>query len=175
MRYRVVLPLVALLAIIPAAVMMNVPLRLVHAPIVPAPLARPVMPTQAPGGEPIAAATRCLAEAVYFEARGTSAKSRAAVAHVVVNRALSPDFPDTVCAVVRQGCQFSYNCDGKPEVLADRKSRDKAMETARAVLADRIPDPTDGALFYHGRSVKPDWSDAFQQTSELGGHIFYRY
>ena len=37
----------------------------------------------------------CLAEAVYFEARGTGTAGETAVAHVVVNRSNDPKFPDT--------------------------------------------------------------------------------
>ncbi|HET9070116.1 MAG TPA: cell wall hydrolase, partial [Amaricoccus sp.] len=68
----------------------------------------------------------CLAEAVYFEARGTGAAGETAVAHVVVNRSKNSKFPDTLCGVVGQGCQFSYRCDGRSDALADPKSRARA-------------------------------------------------
>ena len=61
----------------------------------------------------------CLAEAIYFEARGTGETGEAAVAHVVVNRSRSSKFPSSVCGVVGQGCQFSYRCDGQPDALAE--------------------------------------------------------
>src|SRR4051812_8628015 len=72
----------------------------------------------------------CLAEAVYFEARGTNDITRAAVAHVIVNRSKDPEFPDSICSVVRDGCQFSYQCDGRSETLDDPQDRDEAYETA---------------------------------------------
>jgi N-acetylmuramoyl-L-alanine amidase len=120
------------------------------------------------------AETACLAEAVYFEARGESARSRAAVAHVVVNRAESDEFPDTICGVVRQGCQFSYNCDGLPETLASPESRANAFETAEAVLEGAADDPTEGALYFHGDAATPSWATSFDRTSSVGGHHFYR-
>jgi N-acetylmuramoyl-L-alanine amidase len=120
------------------------------------------------------AETACLAEAVYFEARGENRTSREAVAHVVVNRAESEAFPDSICGVVNQGCQFSYNCDGKPETLANPGSREVAYETAEAVLEGSSEDPTGGALFYHGSHMTPYWAGSFETTGIVGAHTFYR-
>ena len=36
------------------------------------------------------------------------------------------------------------------------------------------PDPTNGALFYHARFVRPRWSKKLLRTAVIGGHIFYR-
>ena len=103
----------------------------------------PPTPTAGPRRE-----LACLAEAVYFEARGTGAEGETAVAHVVLNRSNDPKFPDTVCGVVADGCQFSYRCDGRPDALADPKARARAFRVAEAVLA-ADDDPTNGALFFH--------------------------
>ena len=62
---------------------------------------------------------RCLAEAIYFEARSEPEAGQAAVAQVVLNRVRSGIFPTNVCAVVYQdrnhpfACQFSFACEGK--------------------------------------------------------------
>ena len=65
----------------------------------------------------------CLAENIYFEARSESAAGRMAVALVTFNRVEHPNFPDTVCGVVKQtkyypsgridlhSCQFSWYCE----------------------------------------------------------------
>src|SRR4029079_8013073 len=45
---------------------------------------------------------KCLAEAVYFEARGEAVRGQMAVAQVVLNRAFSGKYPETVCGVVYQ-------------------------------------------------------------------------
>jgi len=119
-------------------------------------------------------AVQCLAEAVYFESRGTGPQSRAAVAHVVLNRAGDDEFPDTPCDVVQDGCQFSYQCDGKPERLTEAEDRAKALATARAVLEGAMPDPTNGALFFHSERIDPGWFATRDRTATLGGHIFYR-
>jgi N-acetylmuramoyl-L-alanine amidase len=115
----------------------------------------------------------CLAEAIYFEARGTGTTGETAVAHVVVNRAESPKFPRTVCGVVAEGCQFSYRCDGRSDALADPRSRAKAFKIAETVLAG-APDITDGALFFHSARVSPGWFSSRPRVGTFGGNVFYR-
>ncbi len=119
-------------------------------------------------------ALACLAEAVYFEARGTTDTGAVAVAHVVLNRRESGEFPSTICGVVRDGCQFSYQCDGKPEVLTDRKERARAYRAAEEVLAGDAPDPTGGALFFHAAGVNPGWFSTRPRVGEIAGNVFYR-
>ena len=52
---------------------------------------------------------QCLAEALYFEARGEGSQGQRAVAEVILNRVDHPRFPKTVCGVVNQRGQFTYN------------------------------------------------------------------
>lgn len=83
-----------------------------------------VLATIPPGGE--GADWRCLAEALYFEARGEPLAGQAAVAEVILNRVDAAQFPGSVCGVVRQGagsgrgCQFSYACDSQPDAIRER-------------------------------------------------------
>jgi spore germination cell wall hydrolase CwlJ-like protein len=119
-------------------------------------------------------AVACLAEAVYYETLGTSERAAQAVAHVVLNRREHDEFPETVCAVVTEGCQFSYRCDGKPETLSDDEERERAFRAAGAVLEGHAADPTDGALFFHSEEVPPGWFETRDRTIEIGGNIFYR-
>jgi spore germination cell wall hydrolase CwlJ-like protein len=115
----------------------------------------------------------CLAEALYFEARGTGPQGKAAVAQVVLNRAKSPKFPNSVCGVVGDGCQFSYRCDGRPDVLSDATSRGRAYRAAEVALAG-APDLTGGALFFHSARVSPRWFQTRQRVGTFGGNVFYR-
>lgn len=117
--------------------------------------------------------TACLAEAIYFEAT-PAAESRAAVAHVIMNRSEDPRFPGSVCGVVRDGCQFSYRCSGKSLALKDPQKRAAAMRTAAAVLGGASPDPTRGALFFHSARAKPGWFKSRPRVGEIGGNVFYR-
>ena len=130
----------------------------------------------AKGGEP----WQCLSEALYFEARGETAKGLFAVAEVILNRVDSPRFPGSVCGVVNQGtgkryaCQFTYTCDGRPEDIRDQKAWQRVGKVARAMLNGAPRSLTDGALFYHTRSVAPSWSRTFERTASVGVHHFYR-
>jgi spore germination cell wall hydrolase CwlJ-like protein len=115
----------------------------------------------------------CLAEAIYFEARGTGQAGEAAVAHVVVNRAQSRKFPGSVCGVVGDGCQFSYRCDGHSDALLEPSARARAFRVAETVLAG-APDITNGALFFHSARVAPGWFSSRPRIGTFGGNVFYR-
>ena len=124
----------------------------------------------------------CLAEAVYFEARGESLEGQIAVAEVILNRVDSRKYPDTVCEVVQQGaetdsgggCQFSYNCDGKSNAISEQPAYARAGKVAWMMLEGRPRRLTEEALFYHADYVSPSWARAFIRTAVIGQHIFYR-
>jgi spore germination cell wall hydrolase CwlJ-like protein len=129
---------------------------------------------EASRGKASASDLACLAEAIYFEARGTGTTGETAVAHVVVNRAKSRSFDaSTVCGVVADGCQFSYRCDGKSDALSEPSARARAYRIAETVLAG-APDITDGALFFHSSAAAPGWFKTRPRVGTFGGNIFYR-
>lgn len=122
----------------------------------------------------------CLARNIYFEARSEPLEGKLAVAHVVMNRVASKHFPDTVCGVVQDGtdevlhkCQFSWYCDGKPDVVDDPVAWLEATTLAGQVYWGRVEDPSGGALWYHADYVKPGWRKAFAEGPTIGRHIFY--
>ena len=121
----------------------------------------------------------CLAEALYFEARGESLKGQFAVAEVILNRVDSPKFPNSVCGVVNQGtgrkhaCQFSYTCDGIPEHVSEPRAWDDVSKVAKAMLSGAPRALTNGATFYHTKAVNPYWSRKFAKTASIGHHYFY--
>ncbi|HCR66389.1 MAG TPA: cell wall hydrolase, partial [Oceanicaulis sp.] len=57
---------------------------------------------------------RCLAEAIYYEARSETLAGQMAVAEVVINRSRHRAYPNSICGVVyqgserRTGCQFTF-------------------------------------------------------------------
>ena len=130
-----------------------------------------------PGADRENAEWSCLAEALYFEARGESVKGQFAVAEVILNRVKSASYPDTVCGVVKQrgggGCQFSYVCRGTTK-MREKGARDLAGRIARAMLDGAPRILTDGATHFHTRGVKPSWSKRFARTASIGAHLFYR-
>lgn len=121
---------------------------------------------------------QCLKTALYFESRGETLKGQFAVAEVILNRVDSPAYPKTVCGVVGQGgggsCQFSYNCDGNRDVMADRQAADIAGRIARVMLDGAPRALTSGATHFHTRAVRPTWAKRFPQTAAIGAHLFYR-
>ncbi|GAB4576904.1 MAG: hypothetical protein Tsb008_22010 [Rhodothalassiaceae bacterium] len=122
----------------------------------------------------------CLAQAVYFEARSEPLEGQIAVAQVVLNRVKSEYWPDSVCAVVfqnehrRNGCQFSFACDGRSDRPYNMVAWDKARKIARLALQSKLPDITEQATHYHADYVAPDWQNRLEETAIYGRHRFYR-
>lgn len=122
----------------------------------------------------------CLALNIYHEARSEPRKGQQAVAAVTINRVASPAFPNSVCQVVKQGgkklnkCQFSWWCDRYSDKPREDSAWHSALELSRRTLAGEIGDPTDGALYYHAKRVKPRWARTFKRTERIGQHLFYK-
>jgi hypothetical protein len=123
---------------------------------------------------------RCLTEAIYFEARGESIEGQYAVAEVILNRVDHANYPRTICAVVNEGtgrrnaCQFSYTCDGIPEVVTDQRAWNRAGHIARIMMEGAPRDLTRQATHYHADWVSPNWARVYPRTARYGQHIFYR-
>lgn len=137
----------------------------------------------------------CLASNIYFEARSEPRIGQIGVAFVTLNRVDSPNFPDTICDVVKQKsrvesigdrsvvCQFSWYCESKPKgqyynmlLTNDTTLKyNEALKIAIYVYANRekINDPTNGSLFYHADYVSPNWRNLEKQVV-IGRHIFYK-
>ena len=121
----------------------------------------------------------CLAEALYFEARGTSYAGERAVGEVILNRAADSRFPASVCGVIDQryngACQFSYRCDAIPnDQFHEPTELAKMRSIAYELLTDRQEDITNGALFFHAASMVPGWFATLSKRGQFGGNIFYR-
>ena len=130
---------------------------------------------------------RCLALNIYHEARNESTAGQIAVAQTTLNRVKSVNFPDTVCSVVyqgmhvgnkpvRDGCQFSWYCDGADDHPRNPRAYLKSKGIAEWILFTErwIPDITDGSLWYHANYVKPLWSNKRSKTLTIDSHIFYK-
>ena len=123
----------------------------------------------------------CLADAIYFEARGEPRHGQEAVAQVILNRAASSQYPDSVCGVVYQGksrknaCQFSFACDGVPDRKTEPVAWDRAQAIARAMgSGSRKVQTLQSATHYHATHVKPRWAGKMKKLSTIGAHVFYR-
>jgi len=126
---------------------------------------------------------QCLAENVYFEARGEPLKGQYAVAEVTLNRTRAPNFPHTICAVVHEMrwdsnrhrfvADFSWTELGalSPD---EGPAWKRAMTVASAAYDDEQDSIVPGALFYHSTSVRPGWARTRTQVAKIGNHVFYR-
>jgi spore germination cell wall hydrolase CwlJ-like protein len=124
----------------------------------------------------------CLALNIYHEARGEPLVGQYAVAEVTLNRVASPQFPDSICAVV-----FARGWDPTPgswvgafswtiaEVLAAPAGLawDRALAIASTAIENREAPLVDGALFYHATYVVPEWSLGRERVARIDRHIFY--
>jgi spore germination cell wall hydrolase CwlJ-like protein len=128
-----------------------------------------------------AKAEKCLAEAVYFEARGEAVRGQIAVAQVVLNRAFSGFYPTTVCGVVYQNkhrhlaCQFTFACDNVADIVREPDMWDRAKRIAKAMLDGQLWLPEVGkSTHYHAYWVHPSWVSEMKKMYKFGVHTFYR-
>ena len=122
----------------------------------------------------------CLAEALYFEARGEPIQGQLAVGEVILNRVKDTRYPSSICKVINQGtgrrfaCQFTYTCDGKLETVSERKPYEIALKIAKILMTTHDGKLTRGSTHYHSNYVNPKWSKKFERVAKFGRHIFYR-
>jgi spore germination cell wall hydrolase CwlJ-like protein len=128
-----------------------------------------------------AKAEKCLANAIYFEARGEQVRGQIAVAQVVMNRVFSGYYPGDVCGVVYQdshrhlACQFTFACDGVKDRIDELEAWVRAREIARDTLDGRFWLADVGkATHYHAYWVHPVWIREMRKLDRIGVHTFYR-
>lgn len=122
----------------------------------------------------------CLAQAVYYEARGETPSGQAAVAQVVLNRVRHPAFPKSICAVVFQGargggCQFSFACDGAARHPIESLAWRRAEKVAAKALDGGVMSEVGNATHFHVAGLSTDWGPHLLKVAQVGSHIFYRF
>jgi len=128
---------------------------------------------------------KCLAEAMYFEARSEGWRGMMAVGVVIKNRVADPGYPSDICSVVRQGkywrgnpvkhkCQFSYYCDGRHERPAEKKAWQEASDIAGILMSTNLMvEGLEKATHYHSITVQPPWTVGLKRRRQIGDHVFY--
>ena len=148
----------------------------------------------------------CLAQNIFFEAGIDHNAGKAAVADVTLNRVNDNRYPNTVCEVVydavmkeswktkqhpdlddservyipvRNKCQFSWFCDGKPDdvPLGSENWVRSQMVAWEIMHGGRFRGITEGATHYHATYVNPGWNKMknLDLVGRIGKHIFYRW
>ena len=120
--------------------------------------------------------TRCLAENIYYESRGEPLKGQLAVAKVTLNR-LDEGYAKSICGVVKQGCQFSWVCNGavaRPFGYAWTQAVGIALVALNE--SGKVEDPTNGATYFHATYIEwqPGWRKVQESVRQIGNHVFYR-
>jgi spore germination cell wall hydrolase CwlJ-like protein len=124
---------------------------------------------------------RCLAEVMYYEARGEGRDGQKAIAEVVFHRMNHGNYGHSICAVVYEGaghpgCQFSFTCNGALKKAKQPRAWYRAEALAARILTGEVPlqNATGGATSFHAVSVTPDWAGTLERTTQIGNHVFYR-
>jgi len=174
---------------LPAGSMLPEPMPVSLPPLsmVPLPVPAPGVPPPSPAqrlkldDKEYAKAQRCLANAIYWEARSEPVRGQMAVAQVVLNRVFSPFYPNDVCGVVYQNasrhlsCQFTFACDGKRKTITERGHWARANRIAKQTLDGQIYVPEVAkSTHYHAAYVNPIWNREMKKLVRFGLHSFYR-
>jgi spore germination cell wall hydrolase CwlJ-like protein len=126
---------------------------------------------------------QCLAENIYFEARGEPLAGQYAVAEVTLNRTHARNFPHAICQVVHENrwdpsrrrfvADFSWTERGAlfPE---DGPAWRQAMVVAEGANEELHAPVVPGALYYHATNVQPGWAKTRKLIGTIGNHVFYR-
>ena len=123
----------------------------------------------------------CLAQNIFFEARGEPHKGKIAVGWVTINRANHKNYPKSICGVVHQRTvyktnivyQFSWVAN-KNKIIKPYKEYDHHLEIAKMLLNGDIIKPPElkEALYFHSTSIDPKWNRTV--VARIGRHIFYK-
>ena len=124
---------------------------------------------------------RCLAEVLYYEARGEGRQGQQAIAEVVFHRMNTGNYGHSICAVVYEGaghpgCQFTFTCNGDLTKSKEEAAWRESEALAAEILTGDAPlhNATAGATNFHAVTVDPDWAETMNKTTQIGNHVFYR-
>ncbi|MGL6044241.1 MAG: cell wall hydrolase [Sandaracinobacteroides sp.] len=135
-------------------------------------LAQLVREVRAAGPVPMDAQMKCLATAVYFEAKGEPLDGQLAVAQVILNRVENGRFGRDICGVVKAPRQFSFVRGGQmpdPRGMAQYVTAEAiALIAVSGSWAEIVPDAT----HFHATRVSPGWK--LRRVATVGQHVFYR-
>jgi spore germination cell wall hydrolase CwlJ-like protein len=121
---------------------------------------------------------QCMAQVIYFEARGEGTLGMVGVGYTVLNRMGSPKFkPSSACGIVyernRRGCQFSWVCDGKPDKIRNWATYERAREIAVSVMTREAKNPVGDSIFFRHKAVKSRYASSQRLVTTIGHHRFF--
>jgi spore germination cell wall hydrolase CwlJ-like protein len=111
----------------------------------------------------------CLARAMYFESHRSSRDGLIAVGHVVMNRVQSPQYPNTICAVVAQKNQFAPGVMTRPMT---ERTAPMVRAAAQSVYAGERHPLVGDAMFFHAATYRANFNNMHYVVT-AGGNAFY--
>ena len=117
----------------------------------------------------------CMAKNIYYEAAKEPFEGKLAVAQVTINRTNSVQFPKTVCEVVYQKVNQTYQFSWVGEKVGpvtNKYAWEECMIVARKALTEsRLHDIIykTNAMYYHNTSVNPPWK--LKYVAKIGNHL----
>jgi spore germination cell wall hydrolase CwlJ-like protein len=126
---------------------------------------------------------QCLARNIYHESGSEPNQGKIAVGMVTLNRADHPDYPDSVCDVVKQKtsvrgrlvCQFSWVCNKRKTVNETSDNWQHSLSVARYLLDggyEKQKSVYGRLLYFHATHINPGWSN-LKRMLRIGDHVFY--
>lgn len=127
---------------------------------------------------------------IIHEASNQGSSGMLAVAQVAINRKEHKNYPENICAVVKQHRQFSdiLRTFRKLEQQQSNRKPLNALEARVATLVSTIAykailEPSDAfqkhskvhskVLWYHTNKVKPVWRKKLKKFRIIKDHVFY--
>jgi spore germination cell wall hydrolase CwlJ-like protein len=112
---------------------------------------------------------QCLADNIYYEARGESFKGKLAVAVVTLNRVGLPQYSSSICGVVYQKNQFSWTRTKLK--ITDFYAWTDSLLAANMAMEDSKVLGNFEATHYHSTDINPGWK--LRKVAKIGKHQFY--
>lgn len=112
-----------------------------------------------------------MAQVVYAESRGETFDGKVAVASVILNRLVSPKFPDTISEVICQPNAFSCVKGKKINIKPDKESFDAVYKAISGI------DPTSESTFFYNPVISTSaWINKANKKDvlKIGNHIFFK-
>jgi N-acetylmuramoyl-L-alanine amidase len=112
-----------------------------------------------------------MSQIVYAESKGEPYEGKIAVASVILNRVLSPGFPNSVKEVIFQPNAFSCIVNGQISVTPTEECYNAVYEAIKG------NDPTNEALFFYNPSIATcSWMQDVEKADSkaIGQHLFFK-
>ena len=112
-----------------------------------------------------------MSKVVFRESRGEPYEGKVAVASVILNRALNPQFPSTIQGVIHQKNAFSCVKNGQISATPDESCYRAVQDALKGI------DPTGEALFfYNPKTSTSSWmlNTSKENQITIGNHVFFK-